>query len=240
MRISGRASTGAAFCLASVIMLAGGAAAASSTPIAVDDVINNVVIGTATAFLDVDTNDVAATGVSSAQWTAWGVTCSVVNPPKFGTLVVNAAYLAGCDFSYTPGPDFPGTDVVTYRLNSGATSGSGPTATVTYTGPPALRPTTTLASPTTVGPATTAAPNPTTTVPSAGLSNEVVNTTTTSIKPKVLAITVSTTLPKLADIPAKGLPSTGSNPAVGVLLGGVLLTFGFALTATNRRRQLRR
>jgi LPXTG-motif cell wall-anchored protein len=244
MRISGRASTGAALCLASVIMWAGSSAAASSTPIAVDDVINNVVIATATPFLDVDVNDFNATGVTDAEWTAWGVTCSVVSPPKFGTLVVNAAYPAGCDFSYTPGPDFPGTDVVTYRLNSGATTGSGPTATVTYNGPPALRPTTTLASSTTVGPATTAAPNPTvtvpSTVPSTGLSNEVVNTTTTSIKPKVLAVTVSTTLPKVADIPAKGLPSTGSNPAVAVLLGGVLLTFGFALTATNRRRQLRR
>jgi Bacterial Ig domain len=241
MRISGRAFTGAAFCLTSVIMLASGAAAAATAPIAVPDVITDVVIGKATPFLDVDQNDFNATGVTLDQWNAWGVKCVIVTQPKYGTLVVNDAYAAGCDFSYTPGPDFPGTDVVTYRLSSLATTGSGSSATVTYSGPAAIKPTTTVAATTTVAsPATTAAPNPSTTVPSTGLSNELVNTTTTSINPKVLAVTVSTTLPKVADIPAKGLPSTGSNPAIGVFLGGVLLTFGFALTTTNRRRQLRR
>jgi LPXTG-motif cell wall-anchored protein len=241
MRISGRAFTGAAFCLASVIMLASGATAAASAPIAVNDLITDVVIGRATPFLDVDVNDFNATGVSDAEWTAWGVKCVVVTQPKYGTLVVNDAYAAGCDFSYTPGPDFPGSDVVIYRLSSSVTPGSNPTATVTYVGPAAIKPTTTVAVTTTVlSPSTSAAQTPTTTVPTTGLANELVNTTTTSIKPKVLAVTVSTTLPKVADIPAKGLPSTGSNPAVGVFLGGVLLTFGFVLTTTNRRRQLRR
>jgi LPXTG-motif cell wall-anchored protein len=240
MRISGRAFTGAAFCLTSVILLASGATAAASAPIAVNDLVTDVVIGKPTPFLDFDMNDFNATGVTKAEWTAWGVKCVVINPPKYGTLVMNDGYAAGCEFSYTPGPDFPGTEVITYQLSS-SVAGSDPTATVTYTGPAAIKPTTTAASSTTVAaPATTAAPLPTTTVPSTGLSSELVNTTTTSIKPKVLAITVSTTLPKVADVPAKGLPSTGSNPAVGVLLGGVLLTFGFALTATNRRRQLRR
>jgi LPXTG-motif cell wall-anchored protein len=246
MRISGQAFTGAAFCLASVIMLASGAAAASSEPVAVNDVITDVVIGKATPFLDVDVNDFNATGVTLEEWNAWRVRCEVVTPPKYGTLVVNSAYAARCDYSYTPGPDFPGTDVVTYRLGSGATEGPGQSATVTYTGPAAIKPTTTVAPVTTVvAPSTTAVPTPTTTAPPAGLSNELVNTTTTTaaavtIAPKVLAVTVSTTLPKVADIPAKGLPSTGSNPAVAVFLGGILLTFGFALTSTNRRRQLRR
>jgi LPXTG-motif cell wall-anchored protein len=240
MRISGRAFTGAAFGLASVIMSASGAAAASSAPIAVPDVINDVVIGQATAVLDVDVNDFNATGVTDAEWKALGVHCVVVTPPKFGLLVVNDAYAAGCEFSYTPGPNFPGTDVVTYQLSSLLSALPGPSTTVTYIGPAAIKPTTTIASSTTVGPATTAVPSSTTIVVPTGLSNEVLNTTTTSIKPKVLAVTVSTTLPKVADVPAKGLPATGSNPAVAVFLGGVLLTFGFALTSTNRRRQLRR
>jgi LPXTG-motif cell wall-anchored protein len=122
-----------------------------------------------------------------------------------------------------------------FCLASVITSASGSGATVTYTGAAAIKPTTTVAA------STTAVPKPTTTITPTGLSSELVNTTTTApAAPKVLAVTVSTTLPKVADVPAKGLPSTGSNPAIGVLLAGVLLTVGFSLTSTNRRRQLRR
>jgi LPXTG-motif cell wall-anchored protein len=129
-----------------------------------------------------------------------------------------------------------------FCLASVITLASGSSATVTYTGAAAIKPTTTVAASTTVlTPPTTAVPKPTTTITPTGLSSEVVNTTTTTpAAPKVLAVTVSTTLPKVADVPAKGLPATGSNPAIGVLLAGVLLTVGFSLTSTNRRRQLRR
>jgi Bacterial Ig domain len=97
---------------------------------------------------DVDDNDFNTTLSSNswtsgtwatAMWNRMNVTCSAVTNPTKGTIVPVAAKPAGCDWTYTPGPAWNGTDTMTYRLTYIPAGGGTPVTTapqtVNFSGP---------------------------------------------------------------------------------------------------------
>jgi recombinational DNA repair protein RecR len=135
--IRSRSMLGVALTVGAILLGGHAALAGPGTAIPMPiTVIDPIVFPTAAGGdFDVDDNDYAKTlldnGYQQDQtglnaWTALAIQCSVVTPPTKGTLVqiIAPGKASLCDWTYTPGATWNGTDTMTYHIEYAVAPGS--------------------------------------------------------------------------------------------------------------------